>query len=360
MQLAGNAKLYYLSSRVPIADMLEFSPDPIVVLNEEHRIIQVNKPFLALLHVTRETVLGNRPGEIPHPLLNHTQFLKLLDETDSPSVADREIQVQLEGKPFFFRVKRVPAVFEDASRGVSFLIEDITGKKMAEARIERQVALLQFLARTSAELADMGDDEDIYQYMSDQISELESGAYVMVNSIDPDRMETRLRAFTGDEGLKNVIYQYFGDFLKGGVSMEKGPPEVLAEIAKGKLVPGPQGLYRQVYQVVPEHICNEVEERMGLGKRSYAMGCTCRMGIYGNIALLYRYENDIQNRETLEAFVRQAGVALQRRYMREKLMRAEEKIRMLEDPLSFTGSGKSTVLSSARNASGQGDLPGEP
>ena len=84
------------------------------------------------------------------------------------------------------------------------------------------------------------------------------------------------------------------------------------------------------------------------------------MGIYGNIALLYRYENDIQNRETLEAFVRQAGVALQRRYMREKLMRAEEKIRMLEDPLSFTGSGKSTVLSSARNTSGQGDLPGEP
>jgi GAF domain-containing protein len=34
----------------------------------------------------------------------------------------------------------------------------------------------------------------------------------------------------------------------------------------------------------------------------------------------------MENRPTVEAFIRQAGVALQRRYLREKLRRMEEKV----------------------------------
>jgi hypothetical protein len=264
-------------------------------------------------------------------------FRYLLTPTDPPSVAEQEIRISLDGKHAYFRIKRVPAVFEDASRGITIIIEDITGKKAVEAWVSQHMARLEFLARTSAELADMADDEDIYQYMADRLSELEPGAYAMVNSIDPDRMETSLRAFSRDENLKDVVNRYFGVFLKGGVSMEKLPPQMLDGVSKGTLIQGPQSLYQQVYQAVPEEDCKEVEKRMGLGNRSYAMGCTCRMGIYGNIALLYRQEKDVQNRETIEAFVRQAGVALQRRHIREKLRLAEERIRGLEGTLAATG-----------------------
>jgi GAF domain-containing protein len=56
------------------------------------------------------------------------------------------------------------------------------------------------------------------------------------------------------------------------------------------------------------------------------MGCSCRGGLYGAVALRFREGDVMENRPTVEAFIRQAGVALQRRYLREKLRRMEEKV----------------------------------
>ena len=120
-------------------------------------------------------------------------------------------------------------------------------------------------------------------------------------------------------------------------------PEVWECISKGILMRCPDSFYEQTYHMFPEHICNEVQERMSAGK-SYAMGCLCRMGVYGNIAIRYRFDDDLKNRETVEAFVRQAGVALQRRYMKEKLRKAEERIEVLESMSSSSDSAKPDTL----------------
>ena len=49
MQVIGAAKVYFLSHRVPISAMLEFSSDYVIVLDTEQRIIQVNEKVLSLL-----------------------------------------------------------------------------------------------------------------------------------------------------------------------------------------------------------------------------------------------------------------------------------------------------------------------
>jgi len=464
MQVMGAAKVYFLSRRVPISAILEFSSDYVIVLNAEQRVIQVNEPVLELLHEKREGLVGKKTGEINNP------FFSSLPKPDPVKIGETaaekitETSCVLNGKTHHFRVKLVPTAFEDGSQGATFIIEDITAKKTYEetlqmsearyrgivedqtefitrfgsdgtllfandsyarylgtrpadlpgthhipgmydednpvleqailsldkehsvttiecrvsdqsgkvrwnlwtiralfddegvvheyqgvgkditekkesaARINNYIKNMEFLARTSATFADMGDDEDIYQYISDRIAELEPKAHVVVMSINPDTKKTALRAFAGDESWTKVIFQYFGDFLQGDVSMEK-TPEVWGDISKGILVKGPESLYVQTYRMFPEHLCNEIQERLSAGK-SYAMGCTCRMGIYGNISLRYRYDDDLKNRETVEAFVRQAGVALQRRHMREKLLKAEERIKVLERMSSSPGSAK--------------------
>ena len=78
------------------------------------------------------------------------------------------------------------------------------------------------------------------------------------------------------------------------------------------------------------------------------MGCTCRKGIYGNISLRFQHEDDLTNQETVEAFVRQAGVALQRRYLREKLRKAEERNNVLERSSSHTGMPVAQVANDIR------------
>src|SRR4030043_1529290 len=54
MQVIGAAKVYFLSHRVPISAMLEFSTDYVIVLDAEQKIIQVNERVLALLSEKRE------------------------------------------------------------------------------------------------------------------------------------------------------------------------------------------------------------------------------------------------------------------------------------------------------------------
>ncbi len=208
-------------------------------MDTDHRILLINEPALTFLHTTRDAALGNPAENIPHPLVQSEDFRYLLTPTDPPSIAEQEIRISFNGNSVYFHIKRVPAVFEDASRGITIIIEDITGKKAVEAWVSQHMAQLEFLARTSAELADMGDEEDLFQYIADRLSELEPGAYVMVNSINPDRMETALRAFSRDETLKDVVNRYFGIFVKGGVSMEKLPPQMLDGVSKGILSTGP-------------------------------------------------------------------------------------------------------------------------
>ncbi len=480
MQVMGAAKVYFLSHRVPISAMLEFSSDYVIVLNAEQRVIQVNELVLKLLNEKREVLVGKKTGEINNPFFS---LLPTPEPVKIGKIADEkitEISSVFNGETHHFKVKQVPTAFEDGSQGVTFIIEDITarktyeetlqmsearyrgivedqtefitrfrsdgtllfvndsyaryhGKKPADllgrhhipgindedcavlnqailsldkehsvttiecrvsgqsglvrwniwtiralfddegvvneyqgvgrditekketaARIKNYIKNLEFLAQTSATFADMGDDENIYQYISDRIAELEPKAHVVIMSINPDTKKTAVRAFAGDESYTKVMLQYFGDIVHGEVSMEK-TPEAWGHFSKGVLIELKESFYVQTYRMFPEHICNEMEERLSAGK-SYVMGCTCRTGIYGNIAVRYRHDDDLKNRETVEAFVRQAGVALQRRYLREKLRAAEEKIKVLEAMSSSPGSGKPVTPFNDGNEAGSRNL----
>jgi hypothetical protein len=98
----------------------------------------------------------------------------------------------------------------------------------------------------------------------------------------------------------------------------------------------------------PKDICNKIERDLDL-KTTYIMGCTCRMGIYGNLTFRFRHSDDLTNRETLEAFIRHAGIALQRRYMREKLRKSEERIRVLERDSSAPGTPGARVVAHTKS-----------
>ncbi len=63
MEIIGAAKVYYLSHRVPISAMLEFSTDFVIVVDAGQRVIQVNEPVLNLLQEKREALVGKKPAK---------------------------------------------------------------------------------------------------------------------------------------------------------------------------------------------------------------------------------------------------------------------------------------------------------
>ena len=184
----------------------------------------------------------------------------------------------------------------------------------------------------------MREDENIYQYIADHIAELEPESHIVVASITPETQTCELKAFAGERGIVEEVQKTFGDPTEIPFSTDK-VPWALQSLSSGNLIQGPDSLYIQSFKKYPKDFCDEIQARLHLGK-CYVMGCTCRGGLYGTIAIRLQEGEELQNPTTLEAFVKQAGVVLQRRHVKEKLRKAEEKIAMLEAEVCTESSEK--------------------
>ncbi len=67
MEVVGAAKVYFLSHRVPISSMLEFSSDMVIVLDSEQKIVQVNEPLLRMLREKKDALVGRHLNDIDNP-----------------------------------------------------------------------------------------------------------------------------------------------------------------------------------------------------------------------------------------------------------------------------------------------------
>jgi PAS domain S-box-containing protein len=140
MQVIGAAKVYFLSHRVPISAMLEFSSDYVIVLDTEQRVVQVNEPVLNLLNEKREALIGKKIGEINNPFFSHLLIPEPVKNWQTADEKITEISSVLNGKTFHFRVQLVPTAFENGGQGVTFIIEDITDKKTYEETLQMNEA----------------------------------------------------------------------------------------------------------------------------------------------------------------------------------------------------------------------------
>ncbi|WP_054848450.1 helix-turn-helix domain-containing protein [Methanoculleus chikugoensis] len=74
METYGKAKVFYLSQRVPIAAMLNFSSDLVLVLDRDRRIVQANDAVCSFAGRERDAIIGNSIETSPlaafdHPLI---------------------------------------------------------------------------------------------------------------------------------------------------------------------------------------------------------------------------------------------------------------------------------------------------
>lgn len=152
MRQFGPAKVYSLSQRVPIAAMLSFHDDFVLVLDERGTIIQINDPFAVFLERERESVLG-----------------VTLENSDLPMVSDHEVVAATKGitpaREFmriarggeqggdrYFRLRVIPTVFEGGQEGSTIILEDVTDKKRYEQQLKESEARYRAVVEDQTEL----------------------------------------------------------------------------------------------------------------------------------------------------------------------------------------------------------------
>jgi DNA-binding transcriptional ArsR family regulator len=333
----GSSRAFYLSRRIPASAFLSLNTDLVSILDNKNRILFLNAKFLDFFGIQETEIIGQDIGNLQNNIGIATSSWNFVPDILPGDEAVREVPVRKGDEEFYFRVRVIPTVFEDGSEGKTVLMEDATKER-------KYIQNLEFLTRASKDLANMREDTDIYQYIGEKIRELEPKSIVSVGSIDRDEKTLTGKCFLGEQkDLEEILEAVGRDPMGMKFSMES-EPSAEENLSKNTLQEAPS-LYRLFFRQIPEPVMSRIESDLSFGK-GYVMGCVCRGGLFGNVAIQLKKGAELRHKETIEAFLNLAAVALQKRHIQNKLRKLEgwEKIhpilqvpRDLDDTLSLGG-----------------------
>jgi PAS domain S-box-containing protein len=176
----GPAKLYFLSHRVPISAMLEFSSDMVIVLDNMKKILQVNEQFLRVFNVSREKLLGKHIHEVDNPFIQSLPVKYSPEDLRANPGNVTNLISLMPGGPHHFRLKQIPTLFEDGSQGITLVIEDIT----------QQVQFQELLSTSEAMYRSIIEDqtEFITRFLPDRTMIFTNRAYSNYVGKDPETL----------------------------------------------------------------------------------------------------------------------------------------------------------------------------
>ena len=157
MQVIGAAKVFFLSRRVPISALLEFSSDLVIVFDSDQRILQVNEQVPLLLETAKEALIGKTIHELDDPFIRALKASWPAQYPREHGESVSEVDCTVHGEECHFRAKQVPTAFEDGSDGLTFIVEDITSRKKYEEMLRISEARYRGLVQSSGE-AIIGND----------------------------------------------------------------------------------------------------------------------------------------------------------------------------------------------------------
>jgi PAS domain S-box-containing protein len=151
IQQYGPAKVFFLSQRIPVSAMIEITHDLVMVLDQDRKIVHVNKPFTQFLAIKRENLLGKDIGGVGHPFLSSIPLPGPSEPLDGENRGTGEIRYTGAAGDCFFRIKRAPAVFEDGAVGLTLIIEDITEQRRYQENLRLSEARYRGIVQDQTE-----------------------------------------------------------------------------------------------------------------------------------------------------------------------------------------------------------------
>ncbi|MCX6138034.1 MAG: PAS domain S-box protein, partial [Ignavibacteriales bacterium] len=124
------------------------------------------------------------------------------------------------------------------------------------------------------------------------------------------------------------VIQRAVDLLGSEITGNRFPvdEEAFQNIAGGKLVVVQGGIYRMSFQRYPAALCKAVEKALGLAD-FYSIGFVRKNEILGSATIITVGKNARIDTQAVEAFARQASIALHKRASEDALRESEQKLR---------------------------------
>ncbi|WP_292364880.1 MULTISPECIES: PAS domain S-box protein [unclassified Methanoculleus] len=172
METYGKAKVFYLSQRVPIAAMLNFSSDLVLVLDRDRRIVQANDAVCAFSGSERDDIIGKSIETSPLAAFDHPLIRSRITDALNGREVTEELRFLRHGEELFFRIKFLPTVFNDGAPGVTIILENITEGRRAEEALRESEFLFRSLVENISDLILNVDEACTFTYVSPKSREI--------------------------------------------------------------------------------------------------------------------------------------------------------------------------------------------
>lgn len=126
MKTFGPAKVFFISKRVPITDLLNLSSDLIMVLDHEMFVRFVNDRLLDVFLVQRSDLIVRHIDHTPFGACISPVFRQKISDGEKGNESILEEKITIKGHSWHFYGKCVPVVFEQGECGVSVILRDVT------------------------------------------------------------------------------------------------------------------------------------------------------------------------------------------------------------------------------------------
>lgn len=161
VRAVGKAKLFYLSHRIPVSELLNFSSDAIVVMEENYNILQVNENARRLFQIPESDLIGKNAVSLLQQKAQIKPTPSILYRPLQISAA-HEIQLDQGSQTRSLKVKIIPTVTQSGKPGIIMILEDITNvKKALEAVRESEERYRSLIETAPLGIATVGLDRVI-------------------------------------------------------------------------------------------------------------------------------------------------------------------------------------------------------
>jgi PAS domain S-box-containing protein len=306
-----------------IRRLIEHFPAAYYLLDSDGTIIDGSKATEELTGYHPDSLKGMRLQT--SPLLSRDQLVSAARFIENHLRGRREgdgsfVVTRKDGRPV--HVTLVPKTLRHRTWSLIIGIRHDRSADATAAEKEREyIKNLEFLSTVAHEILELTPESDYYAFIASRLSKLCPGSLIFVNSIDQDARRIRIRSVRGvDDRLLSSIAGLAG-----------APPEdwaftlpgtVAGEMLTGSLVQI-DGMKELTFGEWPENLCRRFEALCEVGS-IYGVGFSWKGRLYGNAVIILQENTEISNRTTIEAFIGQISVALQRRQVEEELRRSRE------------------------------------
>jgi PAS domain S-box-containing protein len=171
MKNFGPAKVYFLSQRVPLGAILNYTNEYILILDQHYRILQVNDRYLDYLGKSRPDLLGRSIDAVSLPIVSENEVRSRMLEALSEGEVSLEVEQGRGDSTRYHRVRLVSTVFDDGSTGITCIIEEITERKRAERILQESERRFREIVELSPFPCAIVDPAGRYLYVNSRFTE---------------------------------------------------------------------------------------------------------------------------------------------------------------------------------------------